>query len=151
MEWDYMMLPDIGFINRLSILGFVSNSLAIMVLPFSIYFMYKINSGKYLYIFYLFLSTAITLLTFSRTGLYLLIFSICVMFWRNITLLVLLVIPLILLLPNSVFELLSYSFLRDKSIFENPRVRSWLDALKDYDWSNLFLGMELLKPPLDNT
>jgi Na+-translocating ferredoxin:NAD+ oxidoreductase RnfE subunit len=70
-EWDYLVIPGFGLVPRLAILGFVSNSLGLMLFPFYVYFLHQARMShdrkviSYLFAFFVFV---LIILTFSRTA-----------------------------------------------------------------------------------
>lgn len=154
--WDYLMLPGFDRINRLSILGFVSNSLGLMLLPFCIYFLYQITIFKKERIINLIMflfGSAIILSTFSRTAVLLLFISaILILRVRFLAVMGAIGALIVFTLPGNIPSLLMLAFWREGGLVSASRIEIWDDALSTLSISEfLTYGRGLSNPPLDNS
>jgi hypothetical protein len=149
------VIPGFGVVPRLAILGFVSNSLGLMLFPFYVYFLYQARMShdrkvmSYLFAFIVFV---LIILTFSRTAILLIFISFFILF--NLTMLIVGIIASIIFVfinPYDVMSLLEGGFLRGSELSENSRVQVWKFAILNWSGSEILTGRGLQNPPLDNT
>ncbi len=154
-HWDNVIVPGFGVVQRLAILGFVSNSLGLMLLPFYIFFLNQYRTLNKYRILYLFMCLAVFVLivfTFSRTAIVCVVFLTLLMlgfkaliFVASISLLVAVIDP---------FEFISSIFFavnREQDISENARVHVWIKTFTNWSGSDIIIGSGLQNPALDNT
>lgn len=154
-EWDYLVIPGFGLVPRLAILGFVSNSLGLMLFPFYAYFLHQAHMShdrKVINYLFAFIAFAIILLTFSRTAILLIFISIFILFKLRALVIVLITSTLIFIInPYEIINLFEGGFLRDVDLSQNSRVQVWLLAISNWSGSEILTGRGLQNPPLDNT
>lgn len=149
-EWDYIVLPGFGFINRLSILGFVSNSLAMMCLPLIIFLLYEKNRifGQTIIIGLL---SVILLLTFSRVGLLSLLIIFVIKFKFKFIFPILALTSVVLINDFSRYlEIIDLVVIRG-GILGNPRVAMWIENFSEMQGLNFLIGKGIMFSPSDNT
>ena len=154
-HWDNVMVPGFGVFQRLAILGFVSNSFGLMLLPFYIFFLNQyrtIKKDKVLNLLMCLVVLGLIVATFSRTAIVCVVFLTLLMlgfkeliFVATISLLGAVVDPLELI--SSVLLAIN----REQDISENARVYVWIKALTNWGGSDIFTGSGLQNPALDNT
>ena len=158
-HWDQVTLDGSGVLNRLSVYGYVSNTLACILLMFIVYGRYKKKSPVLSYsltvtsIYWLFQ-------TYSRTGI--LVLGILIL-WELFSLKQarMLVIPLLLVfgVPYLVFstahslDILDLAFGVGRGL-NSVRFENWADLLANYKSSGIFslgFGQGFFLVPTDNT
>jgi len=149
--WDDIFIPSFGLIQRLSILGFVSNSLAVMILPFFIFLLFKDELKKY-DIILLFALIIVILFTFSRIGYTL---TLIIFFFRYPTLITVTILFsalcfMVFIKIGSVIDLIDSAIIRG-GVTNNPRLWIWRDNIALFDKSSYILGQGVMLRPSDNT
>lgn len=149
-EWDYIVVPGFGFINRLSILGFVSNSLAMMCLPLIIFLLYEKNRtiGKTIIIG---LVSLILLLTFSRVGLLLLLVIFAIKFKLKFIIPILALTFIVLTNNYSRYLEMIDSVVIRGGVLGNPRVAMWIENYSEMRGLDFLIGKGIMYTPSDNT
>lgn len=154
--WDYLVLEGFGRIQRLSILGFISNSLGLMLLPFCIYFLYQARNNTQYKIFFIFLfliALALIFATFSRTAIFLVLIAFVLLSDIKVfAILIIAVTALLFSVSDTFFEFIFLSLNRESNVFENTRILLWLEQISFWSIGEFFSGgIGLLNPPLDNS
>ena len=162
VDWDNIFIPGFGTFSRLAILEFVSNNLALMLLPFYIYFFHRIQlSSAYFSFDLLFavLAMALIVATFSRTGFILAIFA-TLFTWKfkpsRVFLLSLVIIPTLVFWSfDTSIDLVRVviSAMSREGYGEDARLSVWTRSIASWTstWSLMIIGTGLQNPPLDNT
>lgn len=149
--WDYVYVPSYGNINRLSILGFVSNSLAIMCLPFFVFLTEKENSSKYSLLLVIIL-TILIILTFSRVGLILLYAIYLIKFPKRTLIMTLFLFVIIsILIDLEQYAKIIENVITRGGVLNNSRMNIWMENLESMRGSDLFFGKGIMLQPSDNT
>lgn len=149
--WDYVYLPGYGDINRLSILGFVSNSLAIMCIPFFIFLIDKENSSKYIFLLLLIL-ISLMLLTFSRIGWILLYIVFLIKFpKRTLILTLFLLMILLIFIDLAPYTDAIQNVITRGGVLNNSRINIWMENLESLRGIDFFFGKGIMLKPSDNS
>lgn len=148
--WDYLVVPGFGVIHRLSILGFVSNSLAVMCLPLIIFILYQ-NIRWFVKITLVALLSIVVLLTFSRISLMLLMIIFLIKFKRNVAFPIFVLGSFVLISDtNRYLEILDAVLWRG-GIMENPRILMWVENYSEMRGLDFLTGRGIMFKPSDNT
>ncbi len=154
-DWDNVSVPGLGVIQRLAILGFVSNSLGMMLFPICIYFLHEAltrNRGRVLNYLLFLITFGLIIATFSRTALVLVVSAIALLL--KIKVLIAVVSLSFLLAIFYPFELIGsfiLAFDRDQALLGNARFDVWMTVVSDWGGGLIITGRGLQNPAMDNT
>ena len=161
-EWDLVTLEGSGILNRLSILGYVSNALAIILLFHIVYCFEGLRKLHLVSIFSIFLCIYWISQTFSRIGILILVILLIWEFWsltKKSFILRILFISFLSFIAiyqlSNILAALDLIFGTGRTnIFVNPRFSKWLSLMNQLQDNGIFgylFGIGFFQMPSDNT